>query len=157
MRAEPCRGNSVTVNGVTELLSAIRLGVTEQYIPGGAPMQVRSTAVGNSPLTAMVTSATAGAPEKNDRLFLPGRFRDREKSIPAPESEITCGLPAALSVNWIEPMLVPTDVGEKVTFTVQFCIEARDEPQVFVCENAEEDDATLLMDMAALPRLVYRD
>lgn len=53
-----------------------------------------------------------------------------------PISEISWGLPAALSVIATTPAKVPVVVGEKVTLIMQFAPTATPEPQVFVCEKA---------------------
>ena len=47
-------------------------------------------------------------------------------------SATDCGLPPALSVTVMVPVLVPDDVGENVTLTVQLAPTASDELQVLV-------------------------
>lgn len=52
-----------------------------------------------------------------------------------PLNETLCGLPAALSVIETVPLAAPFMVGAKVTLIVQELVAARDDPQLFVCEN----------------------
>jgi hypothetical protein len=75
------------------------------------------------------------------------------KSAPLPPKDTTCGLPAALSVIVIEPFLLPSAVGVKVTLMVQLAATARVVPQVLVC--AKSPVATMLVIFrAAVPGLL---
>jgi hypothetical protein len=51
---------------------------------------------------------------------------------PVPVRLMMCGLPAALSVMVIAPVLVPVAVGVKVTLMVQVPVATTDVPQVVV-------------------------
>lgn len=73
---------------------------------------------------------------------------------PTPLTGSTCGLPAALSVNTIELVVVPATVGLKVTFTVQLAPAARLAPQLWVRPNTLLLLTMLVMFKTALPVLV---
>ena len=64
-----------------------------------------------------------------------------------------CGLPAALSVIVIEPVLLPAAVGVKVTLKAQFAPAAKLDPQVLSCAKSP---LTTILEMlnAAVPVLV---
>lgn len=52
--------------------------------------------------------------------------------IPAPVNPTVCGLPAALSVTVMEPVLAPRTVGVNITEIVHVPAGATDAPQLFV-------------------------
>jgi hypothetical protein len=71
---------------------------------------------------------------------------------PVPVRPTVCGLPAALSVIVIKPVLVPVAVGVNVTLIMQLLPPGIPPPQVFVC--AKSPLATMLpMLRGALPTL----
>src|SRR5947209_6077084 len=60
---------------------------------------------------------------------------EREKSIPVPLRLAVCGLPDALSVMLRDPSCVPPAVGRKLMEIVHVAVGARDDGQLFVCQN----------------------
>ena len=74
-------------------------------------------------------------------------------ATPLPVREIACGLPVALLVMVIEPVLLATVVGVNVTLIVQLNPEPRLAPQLLLCANSPLA-AILLMVSAALSELV---
>src|SRR5207302_5400425 len=69
---------------------------------------------------------------------------------PEPVRLTVCGLPEALSVIVIAPVLVPVAVGVNVTLIVQFAPAPTEVPQVFVCPKSPLG-AMLVMPSVALP------
>ena len=53
--------------------------------------------------------------------------------VPVPLSETVCGLPVALSVTEIVPLVLPVIVGAKLTLMVHELPAATLVPQLFVC------------------------
>ena len=74
-------------------------------------------------------------------------------AVPVPDSEMLCGLPAALSVIVTAPVRDPVTVGLNVTLTEQFPPAATLAPQLFVWAKSPLA-AMLEMVRAALPVLV---
>ena len=56
--------------------------------------------------------------------------------MPVPVRLTVCGLPAALSIIVIAPVLVHGAVGLNITLIVQFAVAATLAPQVFVSEKS---------------------
>src|SRR5512142_2801010 len=83
----------------------------------------------------------------------------REKSVPVPVATMVCGLPWALSVIVIPPVLAPLMLGVKVTVIVQWAPAANDVPQLLVCAKSVLDTGSLkaaieVMASATFPVLV---
>jgi hypothetical protein len=72
---------------------------------------------------------------------------------PVPVRLIVCGLPGALSVTVIVPVLVPDCVGVKVTLIVQVAPTPTEPPQVFVCAKSPLATMAVILS-SALPVLV---
>ena len=60
----------------------------------------------------------------------------RTTFAPVPVRETSCGVPAALSAMFNEPVRVPVAAGVKVTFTMQLVPTARLVPQLLVCAKS---------------------
>ena len=72
---------------------------------------------------------------------------------PVPVREMMCGLPVALSVMVMAPVLVPVAVGVKVTEMVQLAPAAMKTPQLVVCAKSPLG-TMLVMSSDALPVFV---
>jgi hypothetical protein len=74
-------------------------------------------------------------------------------SAPVPVRATVCGLPVALSVSVMAPVLVPAAVGTNFTVTVQSAPPVSDVPQLFVCVKSPLA-AMLVILRVAVPLLV---
>lgn len=86
-------------------------------------------------------------------VFWLGKIRlvvDSSTVVPVPVSETVCGLPAALSVIFSVPFLVPGPVGVNFTAMEQLADAASEVPQALVCEKSP-DVVMLEMLSAAVP------
>ena len=59
-----------------------------------------------------------------------------EKSVPAPDKLIVCGLPAASSLTTSEALRVPAATGSNITATLQLAEAARVAPHAFENEKS---------------------
>jgi hypothetical protein len=109
-------------------------GEKEQLAPAGSPdAHVRATDEPKFPPDAVTeTVKTAEFPALTVKLE---GERLIEKSTPVPLSEAVCGLPFSESSAIVSmPVCAPIDVGVKVMLSVQLEPEAREVPQLLVCE-----------------------
>ena len=87
----------------------VELGLKLAVTPPGRPEAASDTLPVNPPMSLIVMVSVLLLPTATDKVDSAAR----EKSVPAPTSETTWGLPLALSVIVSMPLLIPAAVGAK--------------------------------------------
>jgi hypothetical protein len=116
--------------------AAAASGLTQLWVRAKFPVVVMLLMVrGPSPLLVSVTGLGALVVPSVwfPKLRLVGDMLTAGMPVPVPERATARGLPAALSVTVIAPVLVPCAVGVNVTFMVQEAAAAKGLAQLLVC------------------------